>query len=208
MNQALILMSAWRIADQPNDFLHAVLRSKYFLDSSIWRPNPNVPKSAFWSSVLKVLPILKAHSFYQITQGNISVWSTPWCQNWADIYDALIIQPDNFIYPAQVKDLWVPNQQTWNFQLIDMLFQQPMATTIKQTTVIHSPDRDILCWRLTPTGKCNTKTAYRACLQRMQELTRRTDAKASSAGHSSTSEPNLEEQADRPKGPDFWMEIP
>uniref|UniRef100_A0ACD5Z1H6 Uncharacterized protein n=1 Tax=Avena sativa TaxID=4498 RepID=A0ACD5Z1H6_AVESA len=123
MNQALILMAAWRIADQPKNFLHAVLKSKYFPDSSIWRPNTNTPKSAFWASIIKILPILKAHSFYQITQGRISVWSTPWCKDWAHIYDALIIQPSEFSYPAQVKDLWLTNQQNWNNQLIDSLFQ-------------------------------------------------------------------------------------
>jgi hypothetical protein len=122
MNQALILMAAWRIADHPNDFLHAILKSKYFPDSSIWRPIPNTPKSAFWSSVIKVLPILKAHSFYQISQGNISIWSTPWCEDWTRIYDALLIQPPDFVYPATVRDLWTPNQQAWNVQLIDMLF--------------------------------------------------------------------------------------
>jgi hypothetical protein len=84
MNQALILTAAWRIAEQPNSFLHGVLKSKYFPDSSIWRPNPSVPKSAFWSSIIKILPILKVHSFYQITEGNISIWSTPWCQNCAN----------------------------------------------------------------------------------------------------------------------------
>lgn len=44
MNQALILTAAWRIAEKPNNFLHVVLKSKYFPNSSIWRPNPNVPK--------------------------------------------------------------------------------------------------------------------------------------------------------------------
>jgi hypothetical protein len=73
MNQALILMASWRIVDQPKNFLHAVLKFKYFPDSSIWRPNTNTPKSAFWASINKILPILKAHSFYQITQGRISV---------------------------------------------------------------------------------------------------------------------------------------
>jgi hypothetical protein len=35
MNQALILTAAWRIAEKPDNFLHAVLKSKYFPDSSI-----------------------------------------------------------------------------------------------------------------------------------------------------------------------------
>jgi hypothetical protein len=131
MNQALILMAAWRIVDQLNEYLHSVLKSKYFPNSSLWRPNPNVPKSVFCASILKILPILKAHSFYQITRGHISVWSTPWCNNWADIYDALIIQSPGNSYPTQVKDMWIPNQQTWNNHLIDTLFQNPMATTIK-----------------------------------------------------------------------------
>jgi hypothetical protein len=47
MNQALILMEAWRIAEQPENFLHSVLKSKYFPDSSLWRPKADCPKSAF-----------------------------------------------------------------------------------------------------------------------------------------------------------------
>jgi hypothetical protein len=169
MNQALILMAAWRIADQPNCFLHSVLKSKYFPDSSIWRPNSNSPKSAFWASILKVLPILKTHSFYQITKGNISVWSTPWFPGWNHIYDALIIQPENFNYPAQVKDLWKQNQNTWNELLIDTLFQEPIASEIKNTVIIQATEEDMLCWKLTPSGTCNTKSAYRACLANLQE---------------------------------------
>jgi hypothetical protein len=40
-------MSAWRIAQNVDDFLHKILKAKYFPDSSIWRPNSNVPKSDF-----------------------------------------------------------------------------------------------------------------------------------------------------------------
>jgi hypothetical protein len=171
MNQALILMAAWRIAEAPtHDFLHAILKSKYFHDSSIWRPNPNIPKSAFWASILKILPILKSNCFYQITQGCISVWSTPWCKDWSTIYDHLIIQTPGYTYPAYVRDLWLPEQQAWNAQLIDALFQQPFATYIKQTPLISSQEKDILCWKPTTSGKCNAKSAYHVCLQRLQEI--------------------------------------
>jgi hypothetical protein len=163
MNQGLILMASWRIVDQPNDFLHAILKSKYF------PANSNIPKYAFWASILKMLPILKTHCFYQVTQGNISIWSTPWCDGWSDIYNALIIQPANFSYPAKIKDLWIPNQRSWNNHLIDTLFLDPLANKIKNTPIICSQDEDILCWKLTPTGKCNTKSAYKACLQNMHD---------------------------------------
>jgi hypothetical protein len=169
MNQALIVMAAWRLADQPNNFLQLVLKSKYFPDSSIWRPNSNAPKSAFWASILKVLPILKAHSFYQITMGQISIWSTPWCESWAQIYDNLIIQPETYSYPSQVKDLWIPGQKIWNSQLIDTLFQEQMAEEIKNTPIITTQDEDCLCWKLTLAGKCSTKSAYKACLERLFE---------------------------------------
>ena len=149
-------------------FINSVLKAKYFHDSSIWHPKSNVPKSGFWTSILKVLPILQTHSVYQITEGSIFLWSSPWCGSWTRIYDDLIIQHPNFVYPALVKHIWLPNQQAWNDQLIDTLFEQPTAQIIKQTPI--SQEQDILCWKLTPNGTCNSKSAYYACLKRLQEL--------------------------------------
>lgn len=136
MNQGLILASSCRLANAPNSHLSLVLKSKYFPDSSIWTATSSPPKSAFWSSILRMLPKLKAHCLYHITQGNISIWSTPWCTAWTNIHDNLIIQPVGFIYPARVSDLWLPGQKAWNNELIYSLFNEPMASIIIHTTIV------------------------------------------------------------------------
>lgn len=168
VNQGLVLAAAWRIAEAPTSFLHLVLKAKYFWDSSFWSARSNIPKSAFWTSILKLLPKLKDHSFYHITQGNISLWSTPWCSAWTNVYDHLIVQQPHFVYPALVKDLWIPGQKTWNVSLITSLFQEPTATAIITTQIIHDDGPDILCWDLSPNGKCTSKSTYKLCLQDIQ----------------------------------------
>lgn len=165
INEGLILAAAWRLAKDPSSHLHLVLKSKYFHDASIWTTSPSTPKSAFWSSILKMMPKLKAHSFYQITQGNVSIWSTPWCSLWNTVYDHLIIRPPGYIYPSLVKDLWLPDRKVWNNNLIYSLFQQPLASAIIQTDIIQENSPDILCWDLTPNGICTSKSTYKLCLQ-------------------------------------------
>jgi hypothetical protein len=75
------------------------------------------------------------------------------------------LQPQGFSYPATPKDLWLPSQKCWNNQLIDSLFMARTANVIKNTIILQVDNPDTLCWRLTPNGKCNTKSAYKSCLQ-------------------------------------------
>jgi hypothetical protein len=128
-----------------------------------------MPKSTFWTSVLKIIHLLQDNSFYQIARGKVSIWSSPWCATWKNIRDHLIIQPVGFSYPALIKDLWLPNTKNWNTPLIDSLFLQPTASAIKQINIIPTDEDDILCWKLTPNGKCNSKSTYKLCLQALYD---------------------------------------
>ena len=47
INKALILNAASKIATIPDNNTTKILKAKYFNNTSFWRANPNVPKSAF-----------------------------------------------------------------------------------------------------------------------------------------------------------------
>lgn len=112
-----------------------------------------------------MLPKLKEHAFYQLTQGNISLWSMPWCNLWNSIHDYLIPQQPGFVYPSLVRDLWLPGQKRWNRDLIFSLFQEPLASHIVILYIIDDETKDLLCWALSPNGICSSKSAYKLCLQ-------------------------------------------
>jgi hypothetical protein len=57
INESLVLAAAWRIAKSPSSQLYLVLKAKYFHDSSIWTTIPSSPKTAFWTSVLKMIQV-------------------------------------------------------------------------------------------------------------------------------------------------------
>ena len=172
INESLILTAAWRLANAPSSHLYLVLKAKYFPDTSIWRATTTPPKSAFWASILNMLPKLRDHAFYQLTQGNISLWSMPWCNLWYSIYDHLVPQQAGFVYPSHVKDLWLPGLKSWNHSLIFSLFQQPLASHIVNTQILDDDGPDLLCWDLTPNGICSSKSAYKLCLQELHSFPR------------------------------------
>ena len=76
INQSLILLAAWRLAKEPQSNLSLILKTKYHSDTSIWRAKHNVPKSAFWTAILKVRPLLISASFHQLVDGSSSIWHT------------------------------------------------------------------------------------------------------------------------------------
>ena len=126
-----------------------------------------MPKSSFWTAILKVRPLLISASFYQIVDGSSLIWSSPWFSQWQTIYDNLKIQQPPYAYPAVVKDLWVPNQKTWNVQLVNSLFTPQAADVILKTPIVNAPGQDVLVWKLTPTGDCSSKSAYKHCFNNL-----------------------------------------
>lgn len=168
INQGLIHSTEWRLAKEPHSQIAQILKAKYHPGTSIWRAKENKPKSAFWGAILKVKPLLISATLCQIVDGTSSVWSSPWFASWESIYDNLILRQQPFMYPAQVKDLWIPGQNFWNRDLINSLFSPTTAKEILETPIINANDHDTLIWKLTPTGQFSSKSAYKNCFNNLQ----------------------------------------
>lgn len=167
MNKSMVAMMAWRVIKSPNSLVTKVLKAKYFHNSSIWKVNGNVPKSAFWSSILKVLPFISKASHTQIANGNTCIWTSPWCNDWDNIYDHL--KPNLGIpCPKVVSDLWKPNCKSWDEDKINIFFDDNFKRNILQTPIINANMDDTLCWIHTPNAECTTKSAYKALMQEAQ----------------------------------------
>jgi hypothetical protein len=90
VNRSLIIHTTYDIANNKNPLLSAILKAKYFHNSSFWTTNTSGPRSIFWSSIMQVKKELCNTIIFQIHAGN-SIWSTPWCLIWEFIHDHLFL---------------------------------------------------------------------------------------------------------------------
>jgi hypothetical protein len=138
INKSLLIHSAWNIATNKNPLLTSIMKSKYFPNSSFWITPTNMPRSVFWSSVLQVKHYLHENTTMQINQGNSSIWSTPWMDQWSTIHDNLIMPITNLPLPANILDLWLQGMKEWNHQLLSTTFEPQVLQAISALQVHQS----------------------------------------------------------------------
>jgi len=56
--QSLIVNATWKVAAGTNSFILAILKAKYFHNTSFWLASNTSTQSTFWSSILQVKDIL------------------------------------------------------------------------------------------------------------------------------------------------------
>jgi len=161
MNKSLLTQAAWNIATQKNPMLSAVLKAKYYPDSSFWTSTATGTKSIFWSSILQVKKELSNNSALQIHSGNSSIWSAPWCPLWDNIHDHMLLPVTQLPLPSTISDLWQINFQLWNANYIANIFYDQAVQIITQIPIVPSNQNDILSWTPARDGKCSTKNIYR-----------------------------------------------
>jgi len=96
----------------------------------------------------------------QIRTGNTNIWNQSWCKLWNSLHDRLNLQQTQYNIPNVIADLWIPGTKKWDTHKIAMVFDQELLHEILSLSVIPENEKDILCWKHTPSGICTSKSAY------------------------------------------------
>ncbi|KAJ1279054.1 hypothetical protein BS78_04G125600 [Paspalum vaginatum] len=161
VNKSLVTHSAWMVAAQKDTFLSKVLEAKYHPHTSFWKASTTGSRSVFWSSIQLMRHYIHENFIYQIHEGVVKIWSEPWCPMWDNIHSHLKIPSTVNPLPNQVKDLWNYNEQSWNIELINQVFDTQDAQIIENIPVVYQKTKDILMWNPSKNGDCSTKEAYK-----------------------------------------------
>lgn len=154
VNKSLILNAAWKVALGKSSYLSAILKSKYYPNTSFWKATSHPVTSAFWSSAMAVKATLIQNFKVQISNGSSCIWSTPWCSDWINIHDHLKLPVTVRPLPSKISDLW-------NQDLIHAIFDDNFASTISCLKPISNNHNDRIVWMPSKKGECSTKDAFK-----------------------------------------------
>jgi len=161
VNKSLLLNAAWKIATGKNQFLSDILKAKYYPNSSFWLAGNHSTKSAFWASITSIKNTLVNNCVIQVHKGNSSIWSTPWCDIWNEIYNHLNLPVTINNLPSRIADLWDSHNLSWNNDIINLIFDRQAAISINKVKHVPSNENDRIIWKPANNGYCSAKNAFR-----------------------------------------------
>ncbi|XP_039780859.1 uncharacterized protein LOC120648186, partial [Panicum virgatum] len=168
VNRSLIINAAWNIATSKDPHLAAIIKAKYYPNTSFWLAKSGPTKSVFWASILQIKSTFQQHCKIQIHRGNSSIWSTPWCPLWRSIHDHLTLPNYRRNLPSTIAELWHPLTQTWNQQLISEIFNEQFTQVTNSLQVVPSNQNDVITWTPATKGTCTAKEAFNLLNSQLQ----------------------------------------
>jgi hypothetical protein len=135
------------LASIPIYYMSTILFSKNFIEKitsiiSFWVAGNHPTKSTFWASVTNIKKILVNNCIVQIHKGNSSIWSTPWCDIWKEIYNHMKLPVAVNSLPSHIDELWDSHNLSWNNDIINLIFDRQAAASINKVKTVPSNESD------------------------------------------------------------------
>ncbi|KAL4386202.1 hypothetical protein GQ457_09G009570 [Hibiscus cannabinus] len=158
-NIAILAKQGWQLLTRPNSLLAKVLKGRYYPSSSFMNASLGSNPSYTWKSIWCSRGLLEKGYGWRVGNGTtINIWSEPWISNNGDgrIQDT----PINPRY-SMVSDLIDPLSNSWNIDLIRVIFPPSQASQILGIQLPDLPHDDLFVWRKDNSGEYSVRSGYK-----------------------------------------------
>ena len=159
-NDALLAKQTWRLLPDTQSLFYKVFKAKFFPNTSVMEARSPSNASYAWKSIIKGREVIKRGAVWRIGTGtSIRVWG----DNWLPVKNKpIVLSPksdgDGTVW---VSDLIDPMNRTWKKDMLEQIFYDFEAATIKNITLCRSIQEDVLIWPFNPDGEYSVKSGYR-----------------------------------------------
>ena len=158
-NMAMIAKQGWRLLTEANKLVSAVMKARYYSDSSVLNVKLGSNPSYVWRGIYQALEVVRAGARRKIGDGeDTMVWKVPWLPDDSHGF----IATDE--YP-QLKNIKVSSlmsaDKRWDVDLLNDLFCDRDVDLITRIPIPLRDTRDSWYWLLVEKGEFTVRSSYR-----------------------------------------------
>ncbi|KAL1827804.1 hypothetical protein ACET3Z_006216 [Daucus carota] len=159
-NLSMLAKQGWRLLKGSNPLASAIMKAKYYPNSSFLDAEVGTNPSYVWRSILASIEVIKAGARKRIGNGrDTCIWGVPWLP---EVNNGYVMTP----MPVQLQDsrihsLMQDDGRRWDYDVINDIFQSRDAELIKHIPLPMKDTTDSWFWILDEKGEFTVKSGYR-----------------------------------------------
>ena len=159
-NLSMMAKQGWRLLKESNPLVSAVMKARYYPNSSFLDAEVGSNPSYFWRSILASMDVIKAGARRRIRNGrDTCVWGEPWLP---EVNNGYVMTPMHVhLQGTKVHSLVYMGERRWDLDVIQDIFQSRDTRLIKQIPLSLNVTTDSWYWLLDEKGEFTVKSGYR-----------------------------------------------
>ncbi|CAN1194165.1 Uncharacterized mitochondrial protein AtMg00310 [Linum perenne] len=153
----------WKFLTQPDTLVTKIFKARYFPNGDfLSAPKGNGP-SYVWQSIRKSQSVVNRGSRWRIGDGSmVHVWGDQWLRD--DNNLCISTAEDALLHGLRVCDLRIPNENAWDMDLIEAIFEERDAKEISNVPLGVGGNVDQRIWHYDKKGAYTVRSAYRVLM--------------------------------------------
>lgn len=150
----------WKLITKLESFVAKLLKASYYLRTSVNEAKLGHNPSFVWRSILAAKDVIVNGSRIQIGSGqNVLIGQDPWLLDINSGFTSSLLNEELAV--AKVSSLMVPNQRSWDLDVIADIFNSRDKDLILQIPLSYRRESDVWYWLHDPCGVYSVHNYYK-----------------------------------------------